>query len=85
MDKVLSARVDESIASRIGVLARELHTTKKSIIEEAIMLFSKQVEREHDVDILNLTCGTWNRKESAQSTVRRSRRAFRNSMTRRHR
>ena len=84
MDKVFSARVDESIVSRIGVLARELNTTKKSIIEEAVHLLSEKVEKEHNVDILDLTCGAWRRKESAHSTVRRSRRAFRKSMTRHH-
>ncbi len=29
MDKILSARVDESIINRIGNLANQLHTTKK--------------------------------------------------------
>ena len=85
MDKVFSARVDESIVSRIGVLARELNTTKKSIIEEAIHLLSEKVEKEHNVDILDLTCGAWARKESPQSTVRRARKPFSSSMTRHHR
>lgn len=85
MDKVLSARVDESVVSRIGVLARELHTTKKSIIEGAIKLFAEKVEQEHNVDILDLTCGAWDRKESPQSTVRRARKAFSGSMVRHHR
>ena len=84
MDKVLSSRVDESVVSRIGVLARELHTTKKSIIEGAINLFAEKVEREHNIDILDITCGAWIREESAGSTVRGAREAFRSSMTRRH-
>ena len=84
MDKVLSARVDESVVTRIGVLARELHTTKKSIIEGAIKLFAEKVEGEHGVDLLDLTFGAWSRKESPESTVRRARRAFSGSMTRHH-
>ena len=84
MDKVLSARVDESVIGRIGVLARELHTTKKSIIEGAINLFAEKVEKEHNVDILNITCGAWSRGESPDSTVSTARKAFRNSMTRHH-
>jgi predicted DNA-binding protein len=84
MDKVFSARVDESIVNRIGVLARELHTTKKTIIERAIDLFSEKVEKEQNVDILDLTYGAWNRTESVQSTVREARRTFRDSMTRHH-
>jgi predicted transcriptional regulator len=36
MDKILSARVDESVANRIGLLARRLRTSKKKIIESAI-------------------------------------------------
>ncbi|MEA2040697.1 MAG: ribbon-helix-helix protein, CopG family [Thermodesulfobacteriota bacterium] len=44
MDKVLSARVDESVLSRISVLARELHTTKKQVIEGAINLYAEKVK-----------------------------------------
>lgn len=42
MDKVLSARVDETVIRQIGLLARELKTTKKAIIESAIRLYSEQ-------------------------------------------
>ena len=83
MDKVLSARVDESVLSRISVLARELHTTKKQVIEGAINLYAEKVKNDHNIDILDHTFGAWNRRESAQTTVRRARRAFRDSMTRR--
>ena len=84
MDKVFSARVDESILNKIGVLARELHTTKKTIIERAVDLFSEKVEKEQNVDILDLTYGAWDRTESVQATVSEARRAFRDSMTRHH-
>jgi hypothetical protein len=82
MDKVFSARVDESVVTTIGTLARELHTTKKSIIEGAIRLFAKKIEAEHGVDVFDLTCGVWTREEAPEATVRRARQAFSGSMTR---
>jgi len=42
MDKILSARVDESVIQQIGVLAHELDTSKKAVIEAAIRMFSEQ-------------------------------------------
>ena len=42
MDKILSARIDESVINQIGLLARELNTTKKTVIETAIKLYSEQ-------------------------------------------
>jgi hypothetical protein len=84
MDKVLSARVDESTVTRIGLLAAELHTTKKRIIESAVSLFSEKVAGEHNVDVFDLTCGAWDREESIDATVRGSREAFRKSMARHH-
>ena len=38
MDRVLCARVDESVANRIGTLARRLRTSKKNVIERAVEL-----------------------------------------------
>ncbi len=84
MDKVLSARVDESVVTKIGALARELHTTKKSIIEGAIRLFAEKIEEEQGLDVFDLTCGAWSRNEAPRETVRRVRRAFSDAMTRRH-
>jgi hypothetical protein len=85
MDKVLSARVDESVVSKIAVLARELHTTKKNVIEGAISLFAEKVEQEHNVDVFDLTFGAWDRRESPQETVSHTKRAFSRSMTRHQR
>ena len=53
MDKVLSARVDESVLQRIGSLARQLKTTKKQIIEGAITLYAEKIEKETKKDILD--------------------------------
>lgn len=57
MDKILSARVDESIANRIGLLARRLRTSKKKIIESAIERYAAQVDKEQDFDVFEHTCG----------------------------
>ena len=85
MDRVLSARVDEDLVGKIGTLARELHTTRKSIIEGAIRMFAEKVERERSVDILDSSCGTWERDEAPQQTLDRARKAFTDSVERHHR
>jgi len=82
MDRVFSARVDESIIGCINSLARQLHSTKKQVIERAIELFATQVEREQKTDVLEQSFGSWNRDESVQETVEASRTAFRQSMER---
>jgi len=82
MDKVLSARVEESIVSRIGALAHELQTTKKRVIEEAVRLYSDKLSESHDFDIFDRTFGAWKRKGSATESVKKSRRAFQRSMMR---
>jgi predicted transcriptional regulator len=38
MDKILSARIDEAVIRQIALLARELNTTKKAVIESAVKL-----------------------------------------------
>jgi hypothetical protein len=82
MDKVLSARVDESTLNRISWLARELGATKKSIIEEAIRAYTREIEARGDSDVLELTCGAWARDEPPDETVVATRAAFRRSLAR---
>jgi predicted transcriptional regulator len=84
MDKVLSARIDESVLRRIELLARELGTTKKAVIENAIRLYADRLETERQIDVLDRTWGAWQREETPEETVERSRFAFRRSMRRRH-
>jgi len=36
MDKILSARIDEEIIQKISLIASELKTTKKKVIETGI-------------------------------------------------
>ena len=82
MDKILSARVDESVISQIGALARKLGTTKKAIIEKAIRLYAEKMGKEDGFDVLKETLGAWQRKESPGETVKKARKAFRSSMER---
>jgi hypothetical protein len=83
MDKILSARVEESVVNRIGWLARRLHTSKKKVIESAIEAYASKVDKEQDLDVFEETCGAWRRRESPARVVETARKAFRNSMQRR--
>lgn len=85
MDKILSARVHESVIQRIGSLARRLHTSKKRIIENAVQQYADQIDREEQYDVFEQTCGAWRRKESAGKIVAEARRRFRESMERHQR
>ena len=82
MDRILSARIDETVAERLNGLARQLHVSKKSILENAINLFSKKVDTDAQTDVLDQTFGTWRRRESAEQSVRQARAAFQKSMER---
>ena len=42
MDKVFSARLDESVVRQIGLLAQQLGMTKKAITETAIQMFAEK-------------------------------------------
>ena len=82
MDKIFSARVQESVIQRIGALARRLHTSKKRIIENAVQSYADQIDRKDQFDVLEQTCGAWRRKESAATIVEEARKTFRKSMER---
>lgn len=82
MDKVISARVDETVANNIGSLARRLHTSKKNVIERAIELYAAQINREQKFDVFEQTFGVWRRTESAEQLVEASRKAIRDSIQR---
>ena len=82
MDKILSARVDESVVSRIGSLARRLRTSKKKIIETAIERYAAQVDQEQAFDVFEHTCGAWRRKGPPGETVAEVREAFGETMKR---
>jgi len=80
MDKIFSARVDESVVRRIGSLARRLRTSKKKIIENAVQAYAAQVDREEKSDVFEQTSGAWRRKKSAGRIVDEARKAFRESI-----
>jgi hypothetical protein len=82
MDKILSARVDESVVNRIGSLARRLRTSKKKIIETAIERYAAQVDEEQDFDVFEHTCGAWRRQDPTRETVVKVREAFQRSIRR---
>ena len=82
MDKILSTRVDESVADRIGSLARRLRTSKKKVIETAIEIYATQIDEEQNFDVFEHTCGAWSREESAQETIVKARKAFQQSIQR---
>jgi len=82
MDKIFSARLDESIVHRISNLARQLNTSKKQIIEKAITLFASKIENEHNTDVFKQTFGSWHREESADQLVKQARDIFNDSMRR---
>ena len=85
MDKVLSARVDESVIKKLNMLSRQLNLTKKAILEGAILLYAEQIAAENKIDILDLTFGSWKRDEAVSDTVNRARKAFQTSMERHQR
>jgi predicted transcriptional regulator len=83
MDKILSARVEESIVRRIGELAHRLGTSRKQVIERAVLLLAERVESKPEDGVFASTFGAWKRRESAEATVARARRSFKKSLERR--
>ncbi len=82
MDKILSARVDDSVIRRIGALAHQLGMTKKAIIENSVRCYAEQIEQEQKMDVLDMTCGAWRRNEPADDTITATKQEFRRSMKR---
>lgn len=85
MDRIISARIDETAASRIGSLARRLHTSKKKVIECAIEMYAAHIEQEPHADVFEQTCGVWSREESPEELAETARKAFRDSVHRNRR
>lgn len=85
MDKIFSARVDESIIRQIGYVAQKLHTTKKAVIEAAILAYAEKTEIGGKVDILEETFGAWKRRGSPEETVKKARKIFHDAMKRHQR
>jgi hypothetical protein len=82
MDKIFSARVDESVIALIGHLSRLMHTSKKKILEDAIETYASKIEQTTKQDIFIQTHGIWQRNESPSETVKNNKKMFGKSMTR---
>lgn len=82
MDKIMSTRIDEAVIRRIGLMAKKLGTSKKSVIENAVRHYAKKVELEHKFDVFTDTLGCWQRDETAAKTVERIKTAMRRSQER---
>ncbi len=82
MDKIFSARLDESVLNKILLLSQKLRTTKKNIIETAIQLYAQRIETVSKMDVFKQTSGAWKRQESAQELIKKSRSKFNESFSR---
>ncbi|MBN2417931.1 MAG: hypothetical protein JXL81_00975 [Deltaproteobacteria bacterium] len=82
MDKIMSARVNEAVIRRIGMLAKRLNISRKAVIERAIDNYTQQIDSEEDVDILTVTCGTWKRDEDPDEIVQKIKETMRHSQER---
>ena len=82
MDKILSTRIDGFVIQKLNMMTDVLSTTKKAVVEKAILALMKQVELEKNLDVLDITFGAWQRKESVDETVQHGRKHFQESMVR---
>ena len=83
MDKIFSARLDETTLHEMNRAARRLGITKKRFLEEAIRLRTQQAGA--GADIWAETLGAWKRREAPEESIAAARRAFRKSFERHHR
>ena len=82
MDKILSARIDETVLNKISLLSQRLHATKKKIIETAIQMYAQKIESGKKFDVLEQTCGAWKRKGSIAENIMQNKAKFRKSLMR---
>jgi predicted transcriptional regulator len=82
MERIMSTRIDESVAALIDRIAREKKLTKKRIIEEAVKNFWQKIKSEKERDIFQDSFGAWKRDECVEDTVQKSRTAFNQSIHR---
>ena len=85
MDKVFSARLDETAIDELSRSARQLGLSKKQFLEEAIHLRARQAGAAAGADVWAETAGAWKRGEPVAATVRKARNEFRGAFLRRHR
>lgn len=85
MDKVFSARLDESAIAEMNRVAKRLGMTKKEFLESAIRLRARALDAHDSMDLWEETSGAWKREEAAEKTRSRSRKAFESAYRRHHR
>ena len=84
MDEILSVRVDESVLSHRGNLAKQLHQSKKSILKNAILFYVSQVKKENHQNVFDCAFVAWKRDEEISATVKKSQDSFNKSIVRHH-
>ncbi len=85
MDRIFSARVDESLVAQIRLLAKRLHTSQKNVLESAIRIFSDSLEGLNMPKVFDETCGAWTRKGSPDALRTEIKTLFHKGMGRHHR
>lgn len=82
MDRVLSARVDETVLEELNRATKQRGITKKQFLEEAIRDHAARTGAASGPDVWTETCGLWQCPESVPTTIRRARTALESSMRR---
>lgn len=82
MDKVFSTRLDHEVIGELERVTRKAGITKKRFLEDAIRDHARQLSAGDESNIWSETFGIWKRKESAATTVKTARSAFRKSIER---
>jgi glutamate mutase epsilon subunit len=82
MDKIMSTRIDEAVIRHIGMLAKRLGTSKKTVLENAVRYYAEKIEAEQGFDVLTHTFGSWQRDKSAAETVQDIKDSMRKSQER---
>jgi hypothetical protein len=85
MDKIFSARLDESVLLEMDRVVHQQQMTKKKFLEQAIHQMAETLTSPGEKDVWEITRGAWKRKESAVETVRQIKTAFRKAYQRHHR
>jgi hypothetical protein len=85
MDKIFSARLDESFLLEMDKVVHQQKMTKKKFLEQAIHQMAETLSSPEEKDVWALTCGAWKRKESAAAIVKQIRAKMQQSYERHHR
>ena len=65
--------MDETVILRVGALAKQLNTSKKKIIENAVEMYAAMIDEEQESDLLEQTSGAWRRDKPAGQVVGQAR------------